>query len=72
MKQTAKAEMKWQITNLQAELTERRDVGNRMATLCHDVSQRKADILRAAALGLHKEWHAIEGYASLVTLSRVI
>jgi len=60
MKEPAKAEMKWQIANLEAELTQRRNIGAQMATLCRCLSHRKGESYKDIARELHKRWEAIE------------
>jgi hypothetical protein len=62
MKEPAKAEMKWQIAKLQAELTERRGIGDQMSILCLGLSQRRADAYKEIGHDLHKQWGAIERY----------
>jgi hypothetical protein len=60
MQQPAKAEIRWQIAKLQAELAQRRNVGDQMAILCLALSRRKVGTYKDIAVELRKQWDAIE------------
>lgn len=60
MRAPAKAELKWQIEQLEAELVERRKVGARMSDVCFTFGEPRTQRKRDDVQELYKRWDAIK------------